>query len=46
MKENPRNMTKEDFVVNIAGNGGRYVVNVKTRLSKSHQWAIHEDDEL
>ena len=40
-RENLRNMTKEDFVVDTDAGGRRFVVNVKKRLSKYHQRGVN-----
>lgn len=44
-RENLRNMTKEDFVVDTDAGGRRYVVNVKKRLSKNHQGGVDDLDD-
>ncbi|XP_048767947.2 uncharacterized protein LOC125674728 [Ostrea edulis] len=44
-RENLRNMTKEDFVVNTGASGRRYVVNVKPRLTKNHQGGTDDVDD-
>ena len=44
-RENLRNMTKEDFVVDTDAGGRRYVVYVKKRLSKNHQGGVDDLDD-